>query len=253
LKALILAAGRGSRLGELTIHENKCMLELFGKPILDYNLENAAKTSARELVLVVGHGSRDIMERYGDEFMGKPITYVLQEELLGLVHAMECATDAIDGDDFLLFLGDEVLTHPRHDLMIKQFVSDLPFGLCGVCSEPELAKIERTYSIFEDSDHRIYRMIEKPRKPMRPIKGTGNCVFSNEMLSFVERTPINPTRGQKELPDLVQCAIDENNIVKSFRICDEYTNVNSEDDLVEANRILSHERKLLSVPTQPSR
>src|SRR5439155_11426384 len=146
LKALILAAGRGSRLGEITTHENKCMLQLFGKPILDYNLENAAKTSAKELVLVVGHRSGDIMERYGDKFMGKPISYVLQENLLGLVHAMECAIDAIKGEDFLLFLGDEILINPRHAPMIQQFVSETPFGLCGVFVEPDLAKISRTYT-----------------------------------------------------------------------------------------------------------
>ena len=249
MKALILAAGRGSRLGELTVRENKCMLEVFGRPILDYNLVNAAKTSVREIVLVVGHRSDDVMARYGNRFMGKPITYVHQKELLGLVHAMECATDAIAGDDFLLFLGDEVLTNPRHDLMVKQFEKDRLFGLCGVCAEPNLAKISRTYTVIEDSDRRIYRMIEKPRKPMYHIRGTGNCVFANEILSFVEQTPTNPTRCQKELPDLVQCAIDENNIVKSFSICDEYTNVNSEEDLGEAIALLSPKRELLSVTT----
>src|SRR2546425_8080527 len=84
LKALVLAAGRGSRFGELTTDENKCMLKPLGKPILDYNMENAARTSAREIVLVVGHKSEDIMERYRNAFMGKPIRYVLQAKLLGL-------------------------------------------------------------------------------------------------------------------------------------------------------------------------
>ena len=245
----MLAAGRGSRFGELTTDENKCMLKPLGKPILDYNMENAARTSAREIVLVVGHKSEDIMERYRNAFMGKPIRYVLQAKLLGLVHAMECATDAIEGEDFLLFLGDEILTNPRHGAMIKQFSSEMLFGLCGVYPESNIVKIRRTYTLFEDSEHRIYRLIEKPRRPIRHVMGTGNCVFVNDILSFIDRTPINPSRGQRELPDLVQCAIDEGNVVKSFNICDEYTNVNSEDDLTEAIRVLSQQRELVGVAT----
>ncbi len=229
------------------------MLKPLGKPILEYNLENAARTSATEIVLVVGHKSEDIMEMYQDSFMGKPISYVLQSKLLGLVHAMECAIDAIEGEDFLLFLGDEILLNARHEAMLKQFSFERLFGLCGVYSESDIAKIRRTYTLFEDSDHRIYRMIEKPRRPILHIMGTGNCVFANDILRFIEKTPINPSRGQKELPDLVQCAIDEGNVVKSFNICDDYTNVNSEDDLAEAIRIVSQNGELVRVATSPLR
>jgi dTDP-glucose pyrophosphorylase len=66
------------------------------------------------------------------------------------------------------------------------------------------------------------------------MQGPGNCVFRNEILSYIKQTPINQQRGEKELPDLIQCAIDEGNIVKSFVICERYTNINSEDDLQEA-------------------
>jgi len=88
---------------------------------------------------------------------------------------------------------------------------------------------------MQDEQRRIFRFIEKPRKPMNDWMGTGNCIFKNEIFSYIERTPINPNRGEKELPDLIQCAIDEGNIVKSFVICDQYFNINSEEDLREAS------------------
>jgi dTDP-glucose pyrophosphorylase len=69
--------------------------------------------------------------------------------------------------------------------------------------------------------------------------GTGSCVFKKDILSYLPRTPINPNRGERELPDLIQVAIDEGNRVKSFLVCDKYFNINSEEDLVEANRFFS--------------
>jgi dTDP-glucose pyrophosphorylase len=85
----------------------------------------------------------------------------------------------------------------------------------------------------------MYRLIEKPRKALGNWMGTGNCVFRNEILTYIPQTPINQQRGEKELPDLIQCAIDEGHIVKSFVICGHYANINSEDDLREAGRYLS--------------
>jgi dTDP-glucose pyrophosphorylase len=64
-------------------------------------------------------------------------------------------------------------------------------------------------------------------------------VFKNEILSYIERTPIHPERGEKELPDLIQCAVDDGQLVKIFNICDEYTNINSKQDLEEVNNIFN--------------
>jgi dTDP-glucose pyrophosphorylase len=64
--------------------------------------------------------------------------------------------------------------------------------------------------------------------------GTGNCIFRSEILSYIDETPINHHRGEKELPDLIQCAVDDGNTVKSFVLGDMYFNVNSLEDLEEA-------------------
>jgi dTDP-glucose pyrophosphorylase len=70
--------------------------------------------------------------------------------------------------------------------------------------------------------------------------GTGNCVFKNEILSYIEHTPINQKRKEKELPDLIQCAIDDGHIIRSFEICDEYANVNSITELKEIKSYFEH-------------
>lgn len=239
MKALILAGGRGKRLKENTDQQNKCMLHLFGKPVIEYSLDRTTVPDVDEIVIVVGYRAEDIINKYGNTYKGKTIKYVIQAEQKGLVHAIECAEEKIDGDHFMLFLGDEILVNSRHHRMLDEFKKEELFGICGVVMEKNRERLGKTYAIMQDEQRRIYRMIEKPRKPMNDSMGTGNCIFKNELFSYIKRTPINPNRGEKELPDLIQCAIDEGNIVKSFVICDWYTNINSEEDLRDAESHLS--------------
>ncbi|CAD7770390.1 UTP--glucose-1-phosphate uridylyltransferase AglF [Candidatus Methanoperedenaceae archaeon GB50] len=240
MKALILAGGRGKRLEGVSQAINKCMLNLGGKPIIEHNLDNAVNAGVDEIVIVVGYKAEDVINRYGINYRGKTIKYVIQQEQKGLVHAIECAADALDGEDFFLMLGDELLINPKHHPMIDLFRSDGLFGVCGVFVQKNRALISKTYTLVEDGEHRIYRLIEKPRKALNDLMGTGNCIFKNEILSYIGRTPINQERGEKELPDLIQCAIDEGNVVKSCLICDNYFNVNSDDDLREAENCLNY-------------
>jgi dTDP-glucose pyrophosphorylase len=245
MKALILAGGRGKRLGNVTDSINKCMLNLAGKPILEHNIERAADIQQiEEIVIVVGHRAEDIINRYGIRYKDKKIKYVIQWEQKGLVHAIECAKDAIGKDDFFLLLGDEVLVNSRHREMFKKFAEEDLFGICGVLFQKDKSKIGRTYTVLTDDNGRIFRLIEKPKKALNNWQGTGHCVFKNEILHYIERTPIHPERGEKELPDLIQCSVDDGQVVKIFDICDQYFNINSEEDLEEARRILSEDSRI---------
>jgi dTDP-glucose pyrophosphorylase len=239
LKALILAGGRGKRLKYLTEDTNKCLLNIAGKPAIEYNLDRAADIEdIDEIIIVVGHRAEDIINRYGTNYRGKKIKYVLQPEQRGLVHAIECAKNAIGNNDFFLLLGDEVLSNNRHVEMFHKFKEDNLFGVCGVMHQSDKAKIGKTYTVIIDDNGRIFRLIEKPKKALNDFQGTGHCIFKNEILSFIDRTPIHPERGERELPDLIQCAIDDGQIVKIYNICDKYTNINSEEDLREAEEMM---------------
>ncbi|MCH2185103.1 nucleotidyltransferase family protein, partial [Myxococcota bacterium] len=145
--------------------------------------------------------------------------------------------DPIDGDDFMLFLADEILWQPRHVPMLELFESEQLFVVCGVVREEDHEQIRKTYSLIEDErDRRIYRLIEKPRRPSSDVRGTGNCVFRSGIFDYVELTPINQSRGEKELPDLIQCAIDDGHMVRAFDIGDGYVNINTPDDILEAEK-----------------
>lgn len=240
MKALILAAGRGKRMGDNSETQNKCLIEIKDRPLIEYSLDNAIKVGVDEIIIVVGYKAEDIVNRYGNRYKDKPIKYVLQYEQKGLVHAIECSRKTMDGSDFMLMLGDELMLNPKHEAFVKKYISEDLFGLCGVVIVEDKTLIKKTYALIQDRSCRIHRLIEKPSRPMNNIMGTGNCIFKNAVYDYIEHTPINQIRREKELPDLIQCAIDEGHIVKSFVICDQYFNVNIPREIDMASSYFMH-------------
>jgi len=237
IKALILAGGRGSRLNELTSNENKSLIEINKKPLIEYNLEHAVSAGVDEMVIVVGYRAEDIINKFGNSYNGKKITYAVQKEQKGLVDAIECAKENLDSD-FLLMLADEILVD--HDIcgMINKFYKENLFCICGIVREDDKSKIGKTYSVITNGSGRIFRLIEKPKYPINNFQGTGHCLFRKEILDYIEKTPINPKRGEKELVDLIQCAIDEGMQVFMHEISKYYTNVNTYGDFEYAKKRL---------------
>ena len=237
MKAVILAAGRGKRLEETTEPINKCMLKFHGRHLIGYSLETARLSNVNEIIIVVGYRAEDIINMYGIQYENIRIRYVFQEHQSGLVDAIEKTKDALIGDDFILLLADEILIHPDPQQMVETFKQENLFVLCGVTRVVDRNQIKKTYSvIYNETDNKIYRLIEKPRKPIGNIMGTGNCIFKNKIFDYVPYTPINYARNEKELPDLIQCAIDEGNNVKLFFIEAEYININTPEDIAIAEK-----------------
>jgi len=237
IKALILAGGRGSRLNELTCGRNKSLIEINGKPLIEYNLEHAISAGVDEIVLVVGYKAEEIMKKFGDNYKGKKIKYVLQKEQKGLVDAIECAKEYLDSD-FLLMLADEILMNHDIKRMISRFYKENLFCICGVIKEEDKLKIGKTYSVMTNEAGRIFRLIEKPKYPINNFQGTGHCMFKKEILNYIEKTPVNSRRGEKELVDMIQCAVDEGMPVLMHEISKYYTNINTYEDFEYAKKIL---------------
>ena len=148
-------------------------------------------------------------------------------------------------------LGDEVLVNADIRGMIKKFRKEDHYTLCGTVQELEKSSIGKTYSVMGDEKERIYRLIEKPRFPINNIKGTGHCIMKNDLLDYIPRTPINMIRGERELVDLIQLAIDEGKKVGIYELSKEYVNVNSQEDLRLAEDLMRRENpRVLLVHTQ---
>jgi len=168
MKALILAAGRGKRLGEITQEKNKCLFEIAGRPLIAYSLDCASKIpQVSEIVIVVGYQAEEIINFFGDHYQGKPVKYVFQKEQKGLVNAIESAEAALGKEDFLLMLGDELMTNPRHLEMIRALEDKDIFSLCGVLlveNRESLIKKARSQNIF------LGKWYDLPGRLVEPIK-----------------------------------------------------------------------------------
>lgn len=238
MKALILAGGRGKRLNEHSENRNKCMFPVQGCPVITFSLDNAIMAGVDEIIIVVGYRAEDIINYFGNSYKGKTVKYVIQWEQKGLVHAIECAKETIKGDDFVLLLGDEILINPKHKEMIMTFYERNDFVTCGLVEVENRDLIKKTYTIIQDEENNIFRLVEKPRQPLNNFMGTGDCVFSGKIFDYIEVTPIHHVRHEKELPDMIQCSIDDGKPVRSFIIADKYTNINCEDDIKLAENII---------------
>ena len=244
MKALILAGGRGSRLEEFTKDKSKCMIKLFEKPIIEYNLDHAIEAGVSEIIITVCYKKEEIMRTIGKEYKGVKITYVKEgfklEELpkTGVVDAIECAKPFIGKSDFMLMLADEIVVNARVKEMVRRFKREEVFAICGTIHEEDRYSISKTYTAMVNEMKRAFRLIEKPRVKITSIKGTGHCIFKNEILDYIDRTPINAFRNQRELVDMIQVAIDDGKKVEVFDIAKNYMNVNTKEDYDSAKEII---------------
>ncbi len=254
MKALILAGGRGSRLNELTKDKNKSMLKLFEKPLIEYNLDQAVEARVSEIIIVVCYHKEEIIESIGKEYRGIRVTYVhISEEKIkqGLVTGIEAAKQAIGKSDFILMLADEIVIDGKLNEMIKKFKKQELFAVCGITFEKDKSSISKTYSAMVNEKKRVFRLIEKPKVIINNIKGTGHCMLKNEILDYIDRTPINAFRGQKELVDLIQVAIDDGKKVYVYPITKDYVNVNTKEDYETAKEMIrKNNPRVLIVHTQ---
>lgn len=117
-----MAAGRGTRFGEMTKNIPKPMLEINGKKLLEHNILKLP-SEIDEIIIIVGYLKEKIMDFFGREYNGKKITYVVQEELLGSGHALHLCKNILK-NKFLVLMGDDMYSEKdmrdclKHDFCI---------------------------------------------------------------------------------------------------------------------------------------
>ncbi|ELY55721.1 UTP--glucose-1-phosphate uridylyltransferase AglF [Natronococcus jeotgali] len=203
MQAVVLAAGEGTRLRPLTEDKPKGLVEVDGKPIITHCLDRLVELGASEFVVVVGYLKEKIIDHYGDEYRGVPITYAHQREQKGLAHALLCVEEHID-DDFMLILGDNIFEANLEDVVRRQqedradaafLVEEVPWDEAsryGVCD---------TNAYGEITD-----VVEKPDDPPSNLVMTGFYTFTPAIFHACHLVqPSN--RGEYEISDAVDLLI----------------------------------------------
>ena len=142
MKALVLSGGKGTRLRPITHTSAKQLVPIANKPILFYGLEAIAEAGIREVGIVVGETQAEIQRMVGNgSLWGIRVTYIPQEAPLGLAHAVKISENFIGKDEFVMYLGDNLLRD----------------GIKGFVREFEQKKSQRPDSLNQSAQSRAFR------------------------------------------------------------------------------------------------
>lgn len=236
MKAVILAAGYGSRLQPFTSHRPKHMLPVGGKPILQHGIEYIRDVlKIKDLIIVVGYQKEVIMEYFGN---GKTfdinINYVVQHlnGKRGLGAALQLVEPHISSD-FCLYLADNLF-----GANLKQVV-DVHMTNTSVVTLhiEEHENPSRFGVVVTDNDGKVIHVVEKPKDPPSNQVITGFYVFSPMIFHYLNR--LSPSaRGEYELTDAIQLVIEAGLEVRASIISGWRQDIGYASDILVSNEHL---------------
>lgn len=239
MKALILAGGAGTRLRPITHTAAKQLVPVANKPILFYGIEAMVAAGITEIGVIVGDTRDEVMAALGDGSQwGARITYIAQDAPLGLAHCVLIAHNFLGDDDFVMYLGDNLL---EQDL--AAFVRAFEAARAG--GEPPAAQIllkrvpdPHRFGIAElDGDGHVVRLVEKPADPPTDLALVGVYLFDRTIHDAVRAIDPSP-RGELEITDAIQWLVDQGRRVRQEILTGWWIDTGKLTPLLEANRLL---------------
>jgi glucose-1-phosphate thymidylyltransferase len=204
------------------------------KPILEFGLEAIRAAGIDDVGIIVGETHEEIRAHVGDGSQyGIKVTYIHQPEPLGLAHAVLTAAEYLGDDDFVMYLGDNLIAGG-----ITEFVEQFR-------SEPSAAQIllarvrdPERFGVAElDEQGHVSRLVEKPKEPVSDLALVGVYLFSSRILD-ASRAIEPSARGELEITDAIQWLIDAGDPVRSQIVTGWWKDTGKLYDLLEANRIV---------------
>jgi glucose-1-phosphate thymidylyltransferase len=233
VRALVLAGGAGTRLRPITYSGSKQLIPVANKPILFYGLEALAAAGIQDVGMVVGDTEQEIKAAVGDGGVwGLSIEYIRQDAPLGLAHAVLAAQEYLGGDDFVMYLGDN-LVRDGITAFVNAFCEHGPDAQIFLARVPDP---ERFGVAVLDGD-RVTRLVEKPRESVSDLALSGVYIFSSVV--FRAASSIRPSsRGELEITDAIQYLVDHGYRVRAEQITGWWKDTGKVGDLLEANRLI---------------
>lgn len=231
MKALVLAGGLGTRLRPFTETMPKQLMPIANQPVLEHVLSNIRTLGVREICVVVGEWGPAIEARIGDgSRFDARITYLKQDEPRGLAHCVALARPFLGDDDFVMYLGDNV---------VEDGVAELAADFQAHRSDAHLAVARvpdpRAFGVAELDGHgRVLRLVEKPSHPRSDLALIGVYFFGPAIHQAV--AAIEPSaRGELEITDAVQWLVDRGAQVTAGEYNGYWKDTGSVEDLLECN------------------
>ena len=237
MKAVVLAAGQGTRMRPLSESVPKPMLPVADRPLVAHTIDAAIDAGADEIVLVIGYEAETVRAYFGTEYRGVPVSYAVQEDQAGTADAVNAARDHLEGP-FAVLNGDN---------LYDQAAIDRLFDACpAVCAievdEPSNYGVLSTADGATGGADRVTGIVEKPADPPTNLANAGAYAFPAEAREWLE-VPASE-RGEHEITDVLARVVDEFDVTPVT--LERWLDVGRPWELLEANewKIAEFERRI---------
>lgn len=232
-KAIVLAAGKGTRMGALTANLPKPMLPVEGRPMLEHILDRLAEAGIRRVLLVVGYRKETIIEHFAG-YDTADIEYVVQETPNGTGSAVGLGREFAGEDRVLVTFGD-IICEPDD---YKGLMTTCDTECAAVIGAKHVDDPWQGAAIYEQKGV-LQRIVEKPQKGTSTThwNSAGLYIFSPVLFDYLARLELSP-RGEYELTSAIANMLKEGLRLLMYAVRGEWRDVGRPEDLQAAEEII---------------
>jgi UDP-N-acetylglucosamine diphosphorylase / glucose-1-phosphate thymidylyltransferase / UDP-N-acetylgalactosamine diphosphorylase / glucosamine-1-phosphate N-acetyltransferase / galactosamine-1-phosphate N-acetyltransferase len=233
-KAVLLAAGRGTRMRELTADLPKPMIKVRGKPILLHIIEGLQAAAVKNFLIIVGYHADAVRDYFGDgTCFGLRIKYATQVVQDGTGRVVELARDFVGQSSFVLSYGDILVDQANYKALVE-----LPDDVAAIVSVKQDQDVSKGGAVFVNEQMEVTDIREKPKpgEASSPWYNAGIYAFRPSIFEWTARLQPSP-RGEYELTDAVRGLAQSGEKVKAFELSGEWADVRDPEILAQLNQL----------------
>jgi dTDP-glucose pyrophosphorylase len=233
-KAVLLAAGRGTRMRQLTNELPKPMLQVRGKPVLLHIVEGLSAAGITDFLAIVGYRADAVQNFFGNgsRFHSR-INYATQVVQDGTGRVVELARNFVGASPFVLGYGD-ILVDPRN----YKSIVDLADNLEAIISVKRNEDVSKGGAVFLNERMELVDLREKPKpgEATSPWYNAGLYTFRPSIFEFTAKLKPSP-RGEYELTDAIRDLAQSGKKIKAFELTGEWADVRDPEILARLNAL----------------